>query len=57
MQVWLIGRILLFIVSFKWPQLIKIHIYYELFEEWISACMPVNINVGRDIELQLLIFT
>jgi len=31
LQVWLIGRMLLFIVSFKWPQLIKYLIYVDLF--------------------------
>ena len=57
MQVWFIGRILLFIVSFKWPRLIKYQIYYELITDWFSACMPVKINADREIQYYLLIIT
>ena len=52
-QVLFIGRIILFFLSFRWPRLIKLSIYYELFIEWIFACMPVNINAVRDIQLLL----
>ena len=49
-----IGKIFFFVVCFKWPQMIKLGIYYELLVEWIVACMPVNINASKDIQLSLL---
>lgn len=56
-QVMFLGRIILFFLGFRWPQLIKLTIYYELFIEWILACMPVNINAVRDIQLLLSMTT
>ena len=54
MQIWFIGRIVLFFACFKWPQLIKISFYYEIITEWIAAVMPCNINSGRDIHIVVM---
>ena len=48
-KVMYIGRILFFGVCFKWPQMIKLSLYYELLIESISACMPVKIVASKDI--------
>ena len=50
-QASIIARILLFIASFKWRRLIKLHLHFEFLLETINACMPVEINAGRDIQL------
>ena len=52
-QVSIIARIVFFIASFKWKQLIKFHLHFEFLLETIAASMPVEINAGRDIELML----
>ena len=52
-QVSIIARIVLFIASFKWKQLIKFHLHFEFLMETIAACLPIEINAARDIELML----
>ena len=54
-QVGIIARILLFIASFKYRQLIKFHLHFEFLLECVGACMPVEINASRDIQLMLSI--
>ena len=54
MQIWFIGRIVLFLACIKWPRLVKISFYYEMITEWIAAAMPCNINSGRDIHIVVM---